>query len=177
MDYMNEGELILTYTYDDIYIDGIPIKKWVGVVIRVTSQNIVDVYINGNLTKRHKLSNIVKQNYDNLYVNYNGGFSGNISNLKTTFNKTLQRAMALYDKLDAAKSQSSLNDDAKSHPSIQSLNLKEKSDTSCEEFQTMNETIFNSLTEKHDDNKVEFSTIDSIIDQINEQIKKIKNKL
>ena len=68
--------------YDDIYIDGIPIKKWVGVVIRVTSQNIVDVYINGNLTKRHKLSNIVKQNYDNLYVNYNGGFSGNISNLK-----------------------------------------------------------------------------------------------
>ena len=68
--------------YDDIYIDGIPIKKWVCVVIRVTSQNIVDIYINGNLTKRHKLSNIIKQNYDNLYVNYNGGFDGAISNLK-----------------------------------------------------------------------------------------------
>lgn len=115
-------------------------------------------------------------NKDSIVKNI-GENKGNISNLKTTFNKTLQRAMALYDKLDAAKSQSSLNDDAKSHPSIQSLNLKEKSDTSCEEFQTMNETIFNSLTEKHDDNKVEFSTIDSIIDQINEQIKKIKNKL
>ena len=115
-------------------------------------------------------------NKDSIVKNI-GENKGNISNLKTTFNKTLQRAMALYDKLDAAKSQSSLNDDAKSHPSIQSLNLKEKSDTSCEEFQTMNETIFNSLTEKHDDNKAEFSTIDSIIDQINEQIKKIKNKL
>lgn len=68
--------------YDDIYVDAIPIKKWVGVIIRVTSQNICDIYINGTLMKRHKLSNIVKQNYDNLYVNYNGGFSGNLSNLK-----------------------------------------------------------------------------------------------
>jgi hypothetical protein len=68
--------------YDDIYVDAIPIKKWVGVIIRITSQNICDIYINGNLTKRHKLSNIVKQNYDNLYVNYNGGFAGNLSDLK-----------------------------------------------------------------------------------------------
>ena len=115
-------------------------------------------------------------NKDGIVKNI-GENKGNIANLKQKFNKTLKRAKELYDKLDAAKSQSSLNDDAKSHPSIQSLNLKEKKDTSCEEFQTMNETIFNSLTEKHDDNKVEFSTIDAIINQINEQIKKIKNKL
>ena len=82
MNVYHNNESVKNAYYDDIYIDGLPIKKWVGVVIRVTSQNIVDVYINGNLTKRHKLSNIVKQNYDNLYVNYNGGFSGNISNLK-----------------------------------------------------------------------------------------------
>ena len=68
--------------YDDVFIDGIPIKKWVGVVIRLTSQNIVDIYINGNLTKRHKLSNVVKQNYDNIYLNANGGFPGFMSNLK-----------------------------------------------------------------------------------------------
>jgi len=68
--------------FDDIYVDAIPIKKWVGVIIRVTSQNICDIYINGSLAKRHKLSNIVKQNYDNLYVNYNGGFAGNLSDLK-----------------------------------------------------------------------------------------------
>jgi hypothetical protein len=68
--------------YDDINIDAIPIKKWVGVIIRVSSQNICDIYINGTLAKRHKLSNIVKQNYDDLYINYNGGFSGNLSDLK-----------------------------------------------------------------------------------------------
>tara|TARA_B100001094_G_C18169072_1_gene793970 strand:+ start:1059 stop:2021 length:963 start_codon:yes stop_codon:yes gene_type:complete len=68
--------------FDDIYVDGIPIKKWVSVVIRVTGQNIVDVYVNGTLTKRHKLSNIVKQNYDNIYINLNGGFGGNLSNLR-----------------------------------------------------------------------------------------------
>jgi hypothetical protein len=78
----NESKNVVKTYYDDIYVDGIPIKKWVNVIIRVTSQNICDIYINGNLTKRHKLSNIVKQNYDNLYVNYNGGFSGNLSDLK-----------------------------------------------------------------------------------------------
>ena len=69
--------------YDDVYIDGIPIKKWVCVIIRLTSQNVLDIYINGNLTKRHQLTNIVKQNYDNVYINYkNGGFRGNLSNLR-----------------------------------------------------------------------------------------------
>jgi len=82
MNVYHNNESIKNAYYDDIYVDAIPIKKWVGIVIRVTSQNIVDIYINGNLTKRHKLSNIVKQNYDNLYVNYNGGFAGNISDLK-----------------------------------------------------------------------------------------------
>ena len=69
--------------YEDTYIDGIPIKKWVCVVIRLTSQNILDIYINGTLTKRHKLTNLVKQNYDDVYINYkNGGFRGNLSNLR-----------------------------------------------------------------------------------------------
>ena len=38
--------------------------------------------INGNLVKRHSLSNIVKQNYDDIYITNNGGFNGNLSNLK-----------------------------------------------------------------------------------------------
>jgi hypothetical protein len=79
--YHNNNSVGKAY-YDDIYVDAIPIKKWVGIIIRSTSQNIVDIYINGSLTKRHKLSNIVKQNYDNLYINYNGGFAGNMSDLK-----------------------------------------------------------------------------------------------
>ena len=68
--------------YDDVYVDGLPIKKWVNLIVRVTNQNMVDVYVNGTLTKSHKLSNIIKQNYDNLYVSMNGGFPGSLSNLK-----------------------------------------------------------------------------------------------
>ena len=64
-------------------------------------------------------------NKDDILKNV-GENKGNIAKLKLDFNKTLKRAQALYDKLNAAKNQSSLNEDAKSHPSIQSLNLKEK---------------------------------------------------
>tara|TARA_B100001769_G_scaffold275319_1_gene277240 strand:- start:3955 stop:4932 length:978 start_codon:yes stop_codon:yes gene_type:complete len=68
--------------YDEVHIDGIPIKKWVHVVIRLTGQNVLDVYINGTLSKRHKLTNVAKQNYDNVNINLNNGFYGNLSNLK-----------------------------------------------------------------------------------------------
>jgi hypothetical protein len=78
----NDSEENRLRYYDDILVDGIPIKKWVNIIVRLTSQNIADVYINGTLTKRHKLTNLVKQNYDNVYVNMNGGFLGNLSNLK-----------------------------------------------------------------------------------------------
>ena len=73
---------LLDPAIEKIFIDGLPIKKWVNVIIRVNSQNIVDVYINGTLTKRHKLSNIIKQNYENININMNGGFDGFMSNLK-----------------------------------------------------------------------------------------------
>ena len=131
---------------------------------------IILLSILNNRTFRESMAN-----KDSILKNI-GENKGNISNLKSVFNKTLKRSKELYGKLESAKDQTSLNDDAKSHPSIQSLNLKE-SDTSCENLQTISETIFNNLSEKHDVNKVEFSTIDSIIDQINDQIKKIKNKL
>ena len=78
----NEDENNPFKYYDDIYVDGIPIKKWVGVIIRLTSQNILDVYINGTLAKRHKLTNVAKQNYDDIHINKNGGFVGNMSNLR-----------------------------------------------------------------------------------------------
>ena len=49
-------------------------------------------------------------NKDSIVKNI-GENKGNISNLKTTFNKTLQRAKALYDKLDAAKKQLKISKD------------------------------------------------------------------
>ena len=53
--------------YDIITIDNVPMKKWVNVIIRVQGR-IVDIYINGTLTKRKTYEKVVKQNYGNIHV-------------------------------------------------------------------------------------------------------------
>lgn len=65
-----------------INIDGIPIRKWVSIIIRCSTQNIVDVFINGSLQQRVKLYNTIRQNYDDVFISPGGGFDGFISNLK-----------------------------------------------------------------------------------------------
>jgi hypothetical protein len=67
---------------DEIIVKGIPINKWVNVIIRLNKQLQLDVYINGTLSKRHQLKSLPKQNYGDVYVAMNGGFSGYISELK-----------------------------------------------------------------------------------------------
>ena len=67
---------------DEVVVKGIPIKKWVNVIIRLNKQKQLDVYINGTLTKRHILQDVAKQNYGNVYVAMNGGFDGNTSQLR-----------------------------------------------------------------------------------------------
>ena len=41
----------------------------------------MDVYINGTITKSHHLHGVPRQNYGDVFVAPNGGFSGYISNL------------------------------------------------------------------------------------------------
>jgi len=65
-----------------VYIDGIPLKKWVNIIIRVNQQNIVDIYINGTLTKRHKLKYPVRQNYDSININRDNNYVGNLTSFK-----------------------------------------------------------------------------------------------
>jgi Concanavalin A-like lectin/glucanases superfamily len=65
---------------EQILITDIPLNKWVNVIIRCQN-NVLDVYINGTITKSHHLHGVPKQNYGDIYVAPNGGFSGNISNL------------------------------------------------------------------------------------------------
>jgi hypothetical protein len=76
--------VVFMNTYDkmseEINIPDIPLNKWVNVIIRCQGQ-ILDVYINGTITRSLTLSGIPKQNYGDVYVAMNGGFSGNISNL------------------------------------------------------------------------------------------------
>jgi hypothetical protein len=65
---------------EEISIDNIPINKWVNVIIRCQN-NTLDVYINGTITKSHHLNGVPRQNYGDVFIAPNGGFSGYISNL------------------------------------------------------------------------------------------------
>jgi len=65
---------------EQITISNIPINKWINIIIRCENTNL-DIYINGLVTKSHILHGVPKQNYGDVYVGMNGGFSGYISNL------------------------------------------------------------------------------------------------
>jgi len=65
---------------EEIRVNDIPINKWVNVIIRC-EHNTLDVYINGTIIKSHHLNGVPKQNYGDVFVATNGGFSGYISNL------------------------------------------------------------------------------------------------
>ena len=65
---------------EEITIPNIPLNKWINVIIRCQNTTM-DVYVKGTITKSHQLHGVPKQNYGNVYVAMNGGFSGYISNL------------------------------------------------------------------------------------------------
>lgn len=65
---------------EEIIVDDIPLNKWVNIIIRCQN-NTLDIYINGSIIKSHSLHGVPKQNYGDVYVAPNGGFSGYISNL------------------------------------------------------------------------------------------------
>ena len=67
---------------EEVVIEDIPINKWVNVIIRVSDQKRLDVYINGRLTRRYILNSVPKQNYGDVFVSMNGGFSGYTSELR-----------------------------------------------------------------------------------------------
>ena len=65
---------------EEVVINDIPLNKWVSVIVRCKNTNL-DVYINGTITKSMELSGVPKQNYGDVNIALNGGFSGYISNL------------------------------------------------------------------------------------------------
>ena len=68
---------------DNNYIDikEVPIKKWVHVAIRMQN-TVMDVYVNGIIAGRLTMTDVPKQNYNNINVNQNYGFNGKLSNLR-----------------------------------------------------------------------------------------------
>tara|TARA_B110000503_G_scaffold142369_1_gene238925 strand:- start:1429 stop:2379 length:951 start_codon:yes stop_codon:yes gene_type:complete len=79
--YLNPDSNTTLYN-QSIPIPGIPIKKWVSVILRFSTQNILDIFINGSLNKRVKLYNSVRQNYEDVFINPDGGYDGFLSNLR-----------------------------------------------------------------------------------------------
>ncbi len=71
----------LTNHYEEVEIDDIPIRRWFHLAIRVENK-IMDIYVNGVVTKRVIFSKLPKQNYEDVYVNHNGGFDGALSDLR-----------------------------------------------------------------------------------------------
>lgn len=76
--------IVVMNTFNDIVerimIENIPMNKWYHIAIRVEGQN-VDIYVNGTIVNRHIMKDVVRQNYDKVYMSMNGGFSGHTSNL------------------------------------------------------------------------------------------------
>lgn len=62
-------------------VDNIPLKKWFHVAVSVKQRNL-DIFINGNLIKRHKLSGLPKQNYGDIYITQFKGYDGLLSNMR-----------------------------------------------------------------------------------------------
>ena len=84
LDKHDNNMVIVMNTYNNITekitVKDVPLNKWINVMIRVEGDK-VDTYINGTIVNRHQLNSVPKQNYGDVYVNLNGGFDGNISDL------------------------------------------------------------------------------------------------
>jgi len=65
---------------EKVVIEDLPIGKWFNLIIRVDN-DILDVFINGNIYSSVELLSIPKQNYGNLNIGVNNGFPGSLSNL------------------------------------------------------------------------------------------------
>ena len=87
----NSNKLLIamaTFEGDEvIQVPDIPMKKWINVVIRLENRNL-DVYINGTIVVRHEMQHVAKQNYGDIFISQNNGFSGEQSSLRY-FNRAL----------------------------------------------------------------------------------------
>lgn len=63
-------------------VGNIPMSKWFHVAFRLKDYNL-DCYVNGMLSTSVSFgTDVPKQNYDDVHIGQNGGFSGSLSNLR-----------------------------------------------------------------------------------------------
>jgi hypothetical protein len=70
-----------TTTAHSTDITNLPYGKWFHMAIRMQNEGM-DVYINGTISNRVVFNNVPKQNYQDILVCANGGFPGQLSNLR-----------------------------------------------------------------------------------------------
>lgn len=75
--YMNSQENILEY----VDIENIPARKWMHIAL-VLDDKDMDVYVNGYLKARKKLSSVPKQNNGDFWCNMFGGFEGFMARIR-----------------------------------------------------------------------------------------------
>jgi len=66
-------------TYVDV--KNVPLNKWVNITFRVENK-IMDVYVNGTISNRLVFDNVPLQTYNDIQLCQNGGFKGQLSNLR-----------------------------------------------------------------------------------------------
>jgi hypothetical protein len=94
--YPNTNKLNIRFnTYENVVetsdIGNIPLNMWVNIIIILIGSS-VDIYVNGNLKKRTKLSGVPKINYGDFYTTNWGGYQGYLSRLRY-FNYAIQPFM------------------------------------------------------------------------------------
>lgn len=65
---------------EEILINDVPLNKWINVGLRVKGKTM-DVYVNGQVVSRHVFKAVPRQNYGDVFINQNGGFNGQMSDL------------------------------------------------------------------------------------------------
>ena len=73
---MNTFKTIL----EEVEINDIPLNKWINIAIRLRGK-VMDVFVNGDIALRHVFNSVPKQNYGDVYVNMEGGYSGYLADL------------------------------------------------------------------------------------------------
>jgi hypothetical protein len=77
----NSPFLITRYASNSHSIEGIPMKKWFHVAIRVQN-TVLDIYVNGTIARREVFSSVPDENLYDILVGHSGGFNGNLSDLR-----------------------------------------------------------------------------------------------
>lgn len=88
---MDTGNVENNKSQELMEIKSIPLQKWFNVCICLKNV-IMDVYVNGVNSGRHIMPYVPRQNYNNINVCQNGGFEGNLSDLRY-----FDHALSIYE--------------------------------------------------------------------------------